>query len=44
MKRTIMLAAILAGFLSFLCRTELSWAKEDGTVPSPAVTGPVAHP
>jgi membrane fusion protein, copper/silver efflux system len=44
MKRTIIFAAVLAGFLSFLCRTEISSAKENGSLPSPVVSGPVSEP
>ena len=44
MKKTIILAAVVAGFLSLICRTEISRAKENGTVPSPVVTSPVSEP
>lgn len=43
MKRTLVFAAVLAVFLIFLCRAGISWAKENGTVPSQAVGAPVSE-
>ena len=44
MKKTFVLAAVMAGFLIFLCRTEISSAKENGSLPSRTVTGSVSEP
>ena len=44
MKKTVLLAAVLAGFLILLCRVGVSSAKEEGSLPSPTVSGPVPAP